>query len=111
MSPRACARPVQARRYRPLKGHDQIVITKQGGWAPHPKALAGYLASGGLARRYCRECGVPLSATKSPSASTRIRMPLSLDLPDRSPRSTTLTEGLCGAGLLASVLRNVAEDV
>ena len=26
-----------------LKGHDQIVIAKQGGWAPHSKVLAGYL--------------------------------------------------------------------
>ncbi|WP_455362139.1 hypothetical protein [Streptomyces sp. SYSU K21746] len=25
------------------KGHDQIVIAKQGGWAPHSKVLAGYL--------------------------------------------------------------------
>jgi hypothetical protein len=26
-----------------LKGHDQIVIAKQGGWGPHSKVLAGYL--------------------------------------------------------------------
>lgn len=26
-----------------LQGHDQIVIAKQGGWAPHSKVLAGYL--------------------------------------------------------------------
>ncbi|WP_331720531.1 integrase (plasmid) [Streptomyces sp. NBC_00161] len=26
-----------------MKGHDQIVIAKQGGWAPHSKVLAGYL--------------------------------------------------------------------
>jgi hypothetical protein len=26
-----------------LKGHDQIVIAKHGGWAPHAKVLAGYL--------------------------------------------------------------------
>lgn len=26
-----------------LKCHDQIVIAKQGGWAPHSKVLAGYL--------------------------------------------------------------------
>ena len=26
-----------------LKGHDQIVIAKGGGWAPHSKVLAGYL--------------------------------------------------------------------
>ncbi|MBT2423453.1 integrase [Streptomyces sp. ISL-22] len=26
-----------------LKGHDQIVIARQGGWAPHSKVLAGYL--------------------------------------------------------------------
>lgn len=26
-----------------LNGHDQIVIAKQGGWAPHSKVLAGYL--------------------------------------------------------------------
>ncbi|GGN39233.1 hypothetical protein GCM10012285_16090 [Streptomyces kronopolitis] len=26
-----------------LKGHDQIVIAKQGGWAAHSKVLAGYL--------------------------------------------------------------------
>ncbi|MFE5809489.1 hypothetical protein [Streptomyces sp. NPDC056491] len=26
-----------------LKGHDQIVIAKQGEWAPHSKVLAGYL--------------------------------------------------------------------
>ncbi|WP_251051258.1 hypothetical protein [Streptomyces sp. ISL-86] len=24
-------------------GHDQIVIAEQGGWAPLPKVLAGYL--------------------------------------------------------------------
>ncbi|MGW6093924.1 hypothetical protein ACWFRK_05830 [Streptomyces sp. NPDC055157] len=26
-----------------LKGHDQIVIAEQGGWALHSKVLAGYL--------------------------------------------------------------------
>ncbi|MFC8434913.1 hypothetical protein [Streptomyces sp. NPDC057253] len=26
-----------------LKGHDQVVIAKQGGWAPHSKVRAGYL--------------------------------------------------------------------
>lgn len=26
-----------------MKGYDQIVIVKQGGWAPHSKVLAGYL--------------------------------------------------------------------
>ncbi|MFI8503504.1 integrase [Streptomyces sp. NPDC085524] len=26
-----------------LKGHDQIAIARQGGWAPHSKVLAGYL--------------------------------------------------------------------
>ncbi|MFE2487200.1 hypothetical protein ACFXGR_28590 [Streptomyces mirabilis] len=25
-----------------MKGHDQIVIAKQGGWAPHSKVLASY---------------------------------------------------------------------
>lgn len=35
--------PPRARHLLPYEGHDQIVIAKQGGWAPHSKVLAGYL--------------------------------------------------------------------
>ena len=36
-------RPAKLHASSRLKGHDQIVIAKQGGWAPHSKVLAGYL--------------------------------------------------------------------
>lgn len=56
-----------------LKGHDQIVIAKQGGWAPHSKVLAGYL-----------EQPVPACAGRSTAASRSSRTGIR-----RTPCSTT----------------------
>ncbi|GAA2615691.1 hypothetical protein GCM10010304_81310 [Streptomyces roseoviolaceus] len=57
-----------------LKGADQIVIAKQGGWAPHSKVLAGYRRPGWTQAVERQTAAMrELSANKSPRSAVGCR--------------------------------------